>query len=629
MLWQKTEKCFMILAVLMLTSSICCLEILPNGKSIRSGRLIIGSSRTTSPNKDDLKMLHDKYVGDSNGFQSDQPALMEGSELAMLKLQRLSPSVRCDNNSMSLHIQGSRVPNFLVETGKEGPVPLFQMPSNCGFSVKRARRDLALVANYDGCNVVQQGDAYILPLRYLGVGMKVVCPMARPLSTVFCSRSAMVVNLCPSLEGLWVKVNGLWQPVHQVATCGFTLKPVAGGLTLTAPYTSRCWQFERAERILSVKYSGVELTLSCPAVATLPAEGHPGTPTTTSTTMTTPASADQPQWYPWLHGMPYPYFKPGYFYHGHPGAPPVPPTTKAPTTTTVAPASADQPQWYPWLHGMQYPYFKPGYFYHGHPGAPPVPPTTKAPTTTSTTTTVAQASADQPQWYPWLNRMQYPYFKPGYFYHGHPGAPPVPHTTKAPTTTTTPAATTTTTTSASADQPQWYPWLYGMQYPYFKPWHFHHHHGAPPVPYTTKAPTTTTTPAASDSSNQQALYHWFPVQYHGMPWYAKAYSLPGAPTVTPPATPQTTTVTGPSMAATVAPSNSDQPQLYPWLPGMINPYVPAASADISVPAPNSGDTQQMSWVNAFPKFQSVVNPSNVVSYPAHFFPLQVKASAGK
>ncbi|KAG7319174.1 hypothetical protein KOW79_017648 [Hemibagrus wyckioides] len=241
-------------------------------------------------------MLHDKYVGDSNGFQSDQPALMEGSELAMLKLQRLSPSVRCDNNSMSLHIQGSRVPNFLVETGKEGPVPLFQMPSNCGFSVKRARRDLALVANYDGCNVVQQGDAYILPLRYLGVGMKVVCPMARPLSTVFCSRSAMVVNLCPSLEGLWVKVNGLWQPVHQVATCGFTLKPVAGGLTLTAPYTSRCWQFERAERILSVKYSGVELTLSCPAVATLPAEGHPGTPTTTSTTMTTPASADQPQW---------------------------------------------------------------------------------------------------------------------------------------------------------------------------------------------------------------------------------------------------------------------------------------------------------------------------------------------
>lgn len=76
MLWQKIEMCFMILAVLMLACSIFCLETLPNGKSVQSGRLIIGSSRTTSPNKDHLKMLRDKYVGDSNGSQSDQPALI-------------------------------------------------------------------------------------------------------------------------------------------------------------------------------------------------------------------------------------------------------------------------------------------------------------------------------------------------------------------------------------------------------------------------------------------------------------------------------------------------------------------------------------------------------------------------
>lgn len=43
-----------------------------------------------------------------------------------------------------------------LSLGEEGSVPLFQMPSACGFSVKRARRDLALVAKYDGCNVVQQ-----------------------------------------------------------------------------------------------------------------------------------------------------------------------------------------------------------------------------------------------------------------------------------------------------------------------------------------------------------------------------------------------------------------------------------------------------------------------------------------
>lgn len=76
MLWQRLEICFMILAVLVLTCSIFCLEIFPNGRSVQSGRLIIDSSRTTSPNKDDLKMLHGKYVGDRNGSQSDQPVLM-------------------------------------------------------------------------------------------------------------------------------------------------------------------------------------------------------------------------------------------------------------------------------------------------------------------------------------------------------------------------------------------------------------------------------------------------------------------------------------------------------------------------------------------------------------------------
>lgn len=40
--------------------------------------------------------------------------------LAKLRLQRLNPSVRCDDDSMTLHVHGSQVPNFLVETGKTG-----------------------------------------------------------------------------------------------------------------------------------------------------------------------------------------------------------------------------------------------------------------------------------------------------------------------------------------------------------------------------------------------------------------------------------------------------------------------------------------------------------------------------
>ncbi|XP_060713546.1 uncharacterized protein LOC132837746 [Tachysurus vachellii] len=543
MLWQISEICLMALAILSCTS-VFCLETLRKGKSIQSGRLIIGSSKTTNENKDDLlKKLHDKYVQDLSGNQSNQPALI-GSQLGMLKLWRLSPSVQCDNDSMSLRIQGSRVPNFFVETSEEGSVPLFQMPSACGFTVKRARRDLALVAKYDGCNVVQQGDTYILPLRFLGVAVKVVCPMARPVSMVFCSRSAMVVNLCTSVEALWVKVNGVWQPVHQVTTCGFTLKPVGGGLTLTAPYASNCWQFEGAERLLSVKYMGVELTLSCPAVAALHANGHLGTPTdtpiTTSTTKSAPASADQLASDPWY----YPYFMPWHFQHGHPGAPSVTHTTTTPTTPTAA---------------------------------------------------AVTASADQMVSYPWLHGMYYPYFKPWYFQHSLPGAHQVTYATKSPTTTT----------------PAYVPSI------------------------TTTLPTI---PAAPASANQQRLNHWIPGQYRGMPWYFH-YSHPGAPTVPhPPTTQTTTTTTAPTTSTTVAPSSSDQLP-YPWFAGMYNPYVPVASPDISVSGPNSENAQQtyMSWMDAFPKYKSsnqmssfpLVNPSNVLSYPAQYFPLQVKAGPEK
>ncbi|TSY83927.1 hypothetical protein Baya_13864 [Bagarius yarrelli] len=236
-----------------------CLEMLLEGKLWQSGSLAIGSIGSNNESEDGVfKKMPDEHLGDMNGYQADQPAVTEGSRLAMSRLRRLSPSVRCANESMSLHLKGSQVPNFLVETSKDGPKPLSRMPSSCGYSVRRARRDLSLTANYDCCNVQQQGHTYILPLSFSGLKVKVVCPMARPRTTVFCSSSAMVANLPDSLEVLRLKAP----------TCGFTWETAGDGLILTAPYSSQCWHVEGAERRLSVQYTGVELTLSCPAVAT-------------------------------------------------------------------------------------------------------------------------------------------------------------------------------------------------------------------------------------------------------------------------------------------------------------------------------------------------------------------------
>ncbi|XP_034169964.2 uncharacterized protein LOC113539691 isoform X2 [Pangasianodon hypophthalmus] len=409
MLWQEKETCFMVMVVLMLISSAFCLEIAPQGKSVQFGRLLIGSSKTTNETKDGVvKKVYDEYAGDTNGYQSDQPELT-GSQLAKLIFRRWNPSVQCEKDSMTLRIQGRRVPNFLIETSERGPVPLSLMPSHCGFSVKRARRDVALVANYDGCNVAQQGNTYILPLRVLGVAVKMACPVTRPLTTVSCSPSAMVAYLGQSTDAVRLKVNGVWQPVYQASTtCGFTLEVVGGGLTLTAPYTSNCWKFEGAEMLLSVQYMDGEVTLSCSAVQTpattaLPADMQPGTLSDASLTTTDAPATDQQLLYSWLPGMYYPYGMPWYFQYSQPGSPPVTHTTTAPTTpaTTVAPASAHQ-LLYSWLPGMYYPYGMPWYFHYSQPGSPLVTPTTP---TTTPATTVAPSHSDQLLLYPWFPGM--------------------------------------------------------------------------------------------------------------------------------------------------------------------------------------------------------------------------------
>lgn len=70
---QKKQACLMVISVLMLISLAFCLEILPEGKSVQVGRLIIGSSRTTNDSKDGiLKKLYDEHAGDIKDYQSDQ-----------------------------------------------------------------------------------------------------------------------------------------------------------------------------------------------------------------------------------------------------------------------------------------------------------------------------------------------------------------------------------------------------------------------------------------------------------------------------------------------------------------------------------------------------------------------------
>ncbi|XP_067287920.1 uncharacterized protein [Pseudorasbora parva] len=346
--------------------------------TIRFGKLLIGAQDAVS----DLRSAEQ-----SDEYQSNE----ERFHLAKAKLQRLGSSVHCANDSMTLHIQGSRMPQFLVDRGDQSPVPLSEMPASCGFSLKRVRRHVSLVAPYQGCHVRQQGGSYVLPLVVMGAPVQMSCPMSPRLPTVSCYPSGMIISLDVRVDDIKVKVAGSWQPLLLVRSiCSLTLESVGGSLVVTVPFTGSCWETEGVSMQLPLLYGDREVILSCPVMQpTL-------TPTTTSPTTT---ATHGPQMF-----YPFPFGRPWWYPHYHGVPPTAPPTTTMAATTTQAPGQQMFQQ-------MHYPMFYPHYFSKGFPGAPhPQPP-------------------------------RYPMFPP-YMYH-----------VKNPFVTTTPATTTTSTTTAAPFNP--------------------------------------------------------------------------------------------------------------------------------------------------------------------------------
>ncbi|MFT7819453.1 DNA-directed RNA polymerase II subunit RPB1-like, partial [Arapaima gigas] len=168
-----------------------------------------------------LRLLATFLVFGSESLSVDLRLRGEHTFAGTEKLQQLVPLVQCDDNSMTLLLQGCRSSSLLVDRADAPPLPLSRLPPSCGFSVKRARRDLLLVAPYDGCHVAREGGRYVLPLRIYGAPLKMSCPVTSSSPpTVSCEDSNMVV-----------KVEGA------ANEAGFTIQllTMAGETTLSCP----------------------------------------------------------------------------------------------------------------------------------------------------------------------------------------------------------------------------------------------------------------------------------------------------------------------------------------------------------------------------------------------------------
>uniref|UniRef100_A0A3B1KJM0 Uncharacterized protein n=1 Tax=Astyanax mexicanus TaxID=7994 RepID=A0A3B1KJM0_ASTMX len=476
------------------------------------------------PNGSDVQTGHtDRF----EGYQSDSAGSYKAAEE---KLRRLNPTVHCGGDSMALRVQGTRVPNIMVDRGEflqgklvclvawcdhvranvalffvlvlgeEGVVPVTKLPANCGISTKRVRRDVLVVAQYQGCHVTKEGDDYVLPLRLWGASLNLCCPVES-------------------------STDGTPDPSAVLASVPEQNWPLSGPF----PYYLGD-QFNYDGYFWHSPANAPSIAAPTPAPTT-----EASTPAST-TTLSVPASDPLQDWYA-LGPVPYLYGYPPENYWNAPNprpstaAPTTPPSTAAPTLAPTFPASDTPQNWYPFgpfPYNYRYPYMP---FWQA-PTPPPSttapipPPTTAAPTPTSAPAPNVPASDPIQNWYPtgpfpyqWQHQLP-PY---GNIWQG----PTTATSTQAPTTTT-PTTTTSAVPTVLANDPQnnWYPidpppYQWPPFYPNGRFWYYPTAAPTTTAP-TTAAPTTTSAPTVPASDLQQNWFNPNVFYPNGYPWMPHA-----------------------------------------------------------------------------------------------------------
>ncbi|KAA0718860.1 hypothetical protein E1301_Tti011361 [Triplophysa tibetana] len=388
--------------------------------SVRSGaqigRLIIGENRNPNNKGDGDRLSSDissfeRPCNDKNGSRSDNAGWVNLQPLwgqvygqntlctpAVEELLGMKPKVDCVGGLMKLTIHGINAPfgsNFLIDRGSISPLPLSQIPSECGHTLLRTWRDFVFVIPYDGCYVSQERNMHILPLLWWGLPLRMSCSsstLAQSRPHVSCYNSGMIVKLQKDATvNLMVKVMNEWHPLRKAsAKCGFSLVSHPGGIVINAPYRP-CTEAKDGIFRLTMATERV-FTLSCPALSdSLPiTESDPPSKHDTSissspvsstlapitvatvettnptTSQTTSTSSTTQKLFP--APLPYhipgkPYFQPVSPFHlfllFHPNVPPTvaPQVVVTPLPITQEPQTPVYPQpchpkhpqtWYPW-----------------------------------------------------------------------------------------------------------------------------------------------------------------------------------------------------------------------------------------------------------------------------------------
>ncbi|KAG5285999.1 hypothetical protein AALO_G00009850 [Alosa alosa] len=248
------------------------------------GHLTMGTKKLNlsaegNPIANDAELFSGSF-GDSTDYQSDSYShVFKGPEdvaegvfsqnrrtPAVDRLLGMKPKVECVENSMTLKLHGAAplgVP-FHIDRGNAYPLSLSEMPSVCGYTMRRSWRDLVFSTPYDGCFVAQKESIYVLPLVIYGIPVRMACPSIAPTPpSVTCHASGMTVKIesSASVKDVQVKVNRKWESLMEVSPqCGFSVVEHPDGVIISVTYLpcieeqDGMFTFEALLQSLNLKY---------------------------------------------------------------------------------------------------------------------------------------------------------------------------------------------------------------------------------------------------------------------------------------------------------------------------------------------------------------------------------------
>ncbi|XP_039601710.1 uncharacterized protein LOC120523999 isoform X2 [Polypterus senegalus] len=219
-----------------------------------------------------------------------------------------APPVTCNFFAMSVMLPEGSPTDVLILDNRNEAVPVNQLPSRCGYVLRRKPGGLLLTAQYTSCDVRIKNQFYMLSVLYTPSGgvetsVTMQCPVIQPPTTMSTTTTMPVTPSIPlvicqefTMEAILpagllsqVKITDFFNQsmaVNQAPNeCGYTLRKAGGKIVFSTPYDACDVYIKYNQYILTVLYqpyghSQKSVTMSCPVV-------EPTQPTTTTTTTTT------------------------------------------------------------------------------------------------------------------------------------------------------------------------------------------------------------------------------------------------------------------------------------------------------------------------------------------------------